>query len=1180
VPDATAPLPDDPIVLQQMLHEAQVEIEKLQLLIDKLLRHRYGRRSEQLSPDQLLLGLEDQEQTVAEKQAAQEAAAEGKQQPRRTAKPNRNHGALPSHLPRYEVLIDIDSKVCPCCGGVLHAIGEDRTEMLDIIPARLRVKVIRRPRYACRACEGAVVQAPAPERPIDGGMATEAMIIHVVVSKFCDGLPLYRQAQMLGRQGIALDRSTLSAWVGQACWWLTPLYELLVSTVLAADKVFADETTLPVLDPGRGKTKTGRLWCYAVDDRPWAGQTHPAAAYIYSEDRRGEHPSAHLATFRGILQVDGYAGFGSLVKARGDGSIRLAFCWAHTRRPFYEIYASNKSPLAAEVLARIGKLYEIEARIRGQPPDVRRAVRQLRSRPLVEDLHHWLEEHLPRVPGWSELAKAMRYALRHWDGLILYLDDGRLEMDTNVVERAIRPVANMRTLYPSSSSVWKHGQLLFEDGATWAPLSADRGDDPLVLQVGRPDLIRRTVNNLFGGKDTALDEAPDDVVGDAKRSSSLGHGEPFAVLFGRTVGVDAVHPAQRADTMGGPGLPLTSARADAVQSRSDFFIRPSACHAAHDGECILRRTTAMLPRSWLLHTQLRVLTSAPVYCEDDLSRRLINICDDIFNQCAYKPLSCTHACLGSVPGGGEISSQAGEVRCPGRQIGRPARLQPLLAVLHAPESRFPTLLQLSGDETIIGIAGSVAPLREGRLILGLLQFKFNDAASFVLAFHVHPLGFQRRLDGHRLQSVEKFAGDSGINASPAKPQATRQPEHQVWAVAPIYRAHHCLPHVYNRQATTAAPAGEEPRQQCSSAPPRLRSTRLAIGIGREQPLIPLELWPSDVTLMVILQQNLALLKRLAVAVALAEAAINDLRSLLAFAVGICSGVEGILQHRDHVAISDGTPFKGDHAPAVRRSWEMYLLGAHPQQNLSRATALPEPVEDLTDDFLNTHVRIEAETDFSMPAVSDRYCNAQFTSLCLGSLGIQHTGPQDAKLELADTSFHSQQQSIVRSTRVIHAIHVDHTRLNQSAQLEQVMPIAPIAREPRGVEAQNSPNLTGVKQRNKMFEAGSGHLATCRSPQIVINNLDVVETAPPGDLDEFKLAALAFEIRLDLRRRGLSNVDDRLAPQHRGGQEIRRSHRCSPRLRRPPPPTASWRGVRSPRCARRGSCPEAWPSRAL
>ena len=232
----------------------------------------------------------------------------------------------------------------------LVPIGEIRTEQLDIVPAQLRVRVTRRPRYACRACEEAVVVAPAPERPVDGGMPTEALVAHIVVSKFADALPLYRQAQMLSRQGVTLDRSTLANWVGRACWWLQPLYDLLVSTVLSSPKVFADDTTLPVLEPGRGRTKTGRLWCYAVDDRPWKGPGHPVAAYFYSQDRKGERPAGHLAGFAGVLQVDGYSGFKRLAGDRVDGSVTLAFCWAHMRRPFYDFYVSTKSLLAAEVL--------------------------------------------------------------------------------------------------------------------------------------------------------------------------------------------------------------------------------------------------------------------------------------------------------------------------------------------------------------------------------------------------------------------------------------------------------------------------------------------------------------------------------------------------------------------------------------------------------------------------------------------------------------------------------------------------------------------------------------------------------------------------------------------------------------------------------------------------------------
>jgi hypothetical protein len=250
----------------------------------------------------------------------------------------------------------------------------------------------------------------------------------------------------------------LASWVGRACWWLTPLYDLVVSTVLSSSKVFADDTTLPVLDPGRGRTKTGRLWCYAIDDRPWAGTTHPAAAYVYSEDRRGERPAGHLAGFRGVLQVDGYAGFKRLAGDRADGSVRLAFCWAHMRRPFYEFFVSTESPLAAEVLARIRELYAIEAEIRGHPAEHRRQMRHDRSRPIVDALHVWLQHHGDRVSAASDLAKAIRYAIRHWDGLGVFLDDGRVEMDTNAVERAIRPsvLTRKNALFAGSDGGARH----------------------------------------------------------------------------------------------------------------------------------------------------------------------------------------------------------------------------------------------------------------------------------------------------------------------------------------------------------------------------------------------------------------------------------------------------------------------------------------------------------------------------------------------------------------------------------------------------------------------------------------------------------------------------------------------------------------------------------------------------
>jgi transposase len=461
-PDA---LPDDAAALQQMLRTVllqqsalHAENDKLRLLIQRLTRHQFGRRSEQLSPDQLQLGLEDLEQTIAANQAAQDAIGAGVTRRPRREQSGRNHGALPAHLPRYEVVIDIEDRDCPCCGKTLMPIGEIRTEQLDVVPAQLRVRVTRRPRYACRACEEAVVIAPAPDRPVDGGMPTEALIAHVVVSKFADAQPLYRQVQILARQGVTLDRSTLANWVGRACWWLQPLYDLLVGTVLSSPKVFADDTTLPVLEPGRGRTRTGRLWCYAVDDRPWCGPGHPVAVYAYSEDRKGERPAGHLTGFRGVLQVDGYGGFKRLAGDRADRSVTLAFCWAHARRKFYDFYVSTKSPLAGEVLARIRELYAIEAEVRGHPAEHRRRVRAERSRPIVDALHLWLHEHVERVSATSDLAKAIGYAIRHWPGLIVFLDDGRVEMDTNVVERAIRPsvLTRKNALFAGSDGGARH----------------------------------------------------------------------------------------------------------------------------------------------------------------------------------------------------------------------------------------------------------------------------------------------------------------------------------------------------------------------------------------------------------------------------------------------------------------------------------------------------------------------------------------------------------------------------------------------------------------------------------------------------------------------------------------------------------------------------------------------------
>ena len=294
-------------------------------------------------------------------------------------------------------MVEVENLVCPCCSSGLHRIGEDVSERLDIVPAQMRILVVRRPRYACRACENVVMQAPAPPRLIEGGLPTDALVAQVLVSKYADHLPLYRQAQIFARQGVSLDRSTLADWVGRAAFLLRPVHARLLERVKGLGKLFADETTAPVLDPGRGRTKTGQFFAYARDDRPWGGTDPPGVAYVYACDRTARQPITHLSGFRGVLQVNGHAGYKALSR---QGEVQLAFCWSHVRRGFYDL----DGPIAAEVLTRIAGLYRIEAEIRGRPADERCAVRQVRSRPILAAMEPWLQERLGlirRKASWS-----------------------------------------------------------------------------------------------------------------------------------------------------------------------------------------------------------------------------------------------------------------------------------------------------------------------------------------------------------------------------------------------------------------------------------------------------------------------------------------------------------------------------------------------------------------------------------------------------------------------------------------------------------------------------------------------------------------------------------------------------------------------------------------------------------
>jgi transposase len=412
------------------------EIQRLKLFIAKLQRMQFGPSSERLARqiDQLELQLEDLETTKTAKPTTVTPHAVPAAQPAR--KP------LPAELPRETETVSPKETACPDCGGMLKQLGEDVSEMLEFVPSRFKVIRTVRPKLACNRCD-AIVQEPAPHRPIDRGLAGPGLLAHVLVGKYCDHLPLYRQSEIYAREGVELDRSTLAGWVGGASRTLEPLVNVIQKYVLAAMKIHADDIPVPVLAPGNGKTKTGRLWTYVRDDRPSGSTDAPAVWFAYSPDRKSEHPAHHLATFRGRMQADAFPGFNTVYE-RGVTEIA---CWAHVRRKFHDLYEAHQSPIAKETLERIGALYGIEREIRGRPPDERMRVRNERARPLLDDLKQWFKTSLTKLSKKSDVAVAIHYALGRWTPLLRYCDDGALEIDNNAAERALRAVALGRKNY-------------------------------------------------------------------------------------------------------------------------------------------------------------------------------------------------------------------------------------------------------------------------------------------------------------------------------------------------------------------------------------------------------------------------------------------------------------------------------------------------------------------------------------------------------------------------------------------------------------------------------------------------------------------------------------------------------------------------------------------------------------
>ncbi|PND31432.1 IS66 family transposase, partial [Achromobacter pulmonis] len=425
--------------LRQGTHDDKQEIARLGLLLDKLRRMLFGQKSERLVAqiDQLQLELEElhiNQGGRAEKIESTQASAARAAPPRRP---------LPEHLPR-EVHEHLPKEsACPDCGGAWQRLGEDVSEVLEHIPASFRIVRHVRPRLACRCCDR-MAQASAPSRPIARSLAGPGLLSHVMVSKYLDHQPLYRQCQIYEREHVNLAQSTVGDWVGGVHELLRPLIDALRRHVFTADKLHTDDTPIKVLAPGTGRTREARLWVYARDDRPSGDTTAPAMWMRYSPDRRGIHPQTHLKDYMGILQADAFAGYNKVYES---GRVVEAGCWAHARRKFYDVHVKDATPITTYVLERIAELYKIESSIRGSPPDVRQGARQEHAKPIVTALYAWLREQLPTVSRKSKTADAITYAMNQWQALTRYLDDGRIEIDNNAAERALRGVALGRKNY-------------------------------------------------------------------------------------------------------------------------------------------------------------------------------------------------------------------------------------------------------------------------------------------------------------------------------------------------------------------------------------------------------------------------------------------------------------------------------------------------------------------------------------------------------------------------------------------------------------------------------------------------------------------------------------------------------------------------------------------------------------
>ena len=585
----------------------------------------FGRSSERITRqiEQLELQLEELETGEAEDTARAEADRSAGTDPPRAAKPKRK--PLPDHLPRQEIVhqpADDGACTCPDCGGGWPSSARTSPRCWTTCRATSRSSVTSGRNMPASACD-AITQAPAPAMPTPRGRATPATLAHLLVSKYCDHLPLYRQSEIYAREGLELDRSTLCDWVGQAAWLLEPSSAAIRRHVFAAEKIHGDDTTVPVLAPGLGRTKTGRLWVYVRDDRPFCGAAPPAAAYFYSPDRGGEHPATHWPTFTGFLQADGYAGFEALYDraardcARADHRSRVLGALPPQVLRRVGAPRSRRSPRRRSTASP--RSMSSRPRPHSPPPPSGWHIRT-ETAPLLDTFFAWAEATVAKLSAKSALAEAFRYTIKRREALSRFVTDGRLEIDNNIAENAMRIIATPGSLCTSSSSIWKHWKLIAGIDVTRASFTPDRLHHGRRVQVRGPDLERRAGNNLLGAKDASLDQLAYPVAGNAASLSCLAQGQPGPVLLGGLVGMNAADTADRADPVRCPGLALPGWQAHPVERGRDVLIGPAARHAANDRQGVVGGAACVFTRAGLTQAQFRVLSAFPMDDQNDLPR--------------------------------------------------------------------------------------------------------------------------------------------------------------------------------------------------------------------------------------------------------------------------------------------------------------------------------------------------------------------------------------------------------------------------------------------------------------------------------------------------------------------------------------------------------------------------------